>query len=230
MLTRAVSTVLLDLFPTILQHVHQLPVLIFRLMVECSSSLSSPGEVKLHVMDQPLHPPAQSTPATVTVQLRIAAGDYLFRVLFEAYLLTSGAQIHAIYLLLNRLLKYSFPLDESFTSFHPEAHLPLGLIRGRPVYVEVSLLDPPEPSLVLLVHSCLAYTQAAYSSWMLVYDGCVKKNGVSMIKKELFLLGSVLAALAMSIKHRMRAKLYDYLTTACYNLFSGLSDQCAILC
>ncbi|XP_044038286.1 uncharacterized protein LOC122869389 isoform X2 [Siniperca chuatsi] len=61
--------------------------------------------------------------------------------------------------------------DESFTSFHPEAHLPLCLIRGRPVYVEVSLLDPPEPGLVLLVHSCLAYTQAPYTSWMLVYDG-----------------------------------------------------------
>lgn len=50
--------------------------------------------------------------------------------------------------------------------------------------MEVSLLDPPEPGLVLLVHSCLAYTQAAYSSWMLVYDGCVKKNGVGMIKKK----------------------------------------------
>lgn len=61
-------------------------------------------------MDQPLHPPAQSTPATVTVQLRITTGDYLLRILFEAYLLTSGAQIHAIYLLLNRLLKYSFPM------------------------------------------------------------------------------------------------------------------------
>lgn len=83
----------------------------------------------------------------------------------------------AIYLLVNRLLKYSFLfLDGSFISFHPEAHLPLSLIRGRPVYVEVSLLDPPEPGLVLLVHSCLAYAQAAYISWMLVYDGCVKRN------------------------------------------------------
>nr|XP_046271171.1 uncharacterized protein LOC124073179 isoform X2 [Scatophagus argus] len=62
--------------------------------------------------------------------------------------------------------------DESFTTFHPEAHLPLGLIRGRPVYVEVRLLDPPEPGLVLLVHSCLAYSPAPYASWMLVYDGC----------------------------------------------------------
>ncbi|XP_051244266.1 uncharacterized protein LOC127356523 isoform X3 [Dicentrarchus labrax] len=110
-----------------------------RLMVECSSSPGSPGEVRLHVMDQPPPPPVQATPAMVTVQLRIAT-------------------------------------DESFTSFHPEAHLPLSHIQGSPVYVEVSLLDPPEPSLVLLVHSCLAYTQTPYTSWMLVYDGCPSKG------------------------------------------------------
>lgn len=85
-------------------------------------------------------------------------------------------------MLVNSLLKYSFLfLDESFNSFHPDAHLPLSLIRGQPVYVEVSLLDPPEPGLVLLVHSCLAYAQATYISWMLVYDGCVKRNGADMI-------------------------------------------------
>ncbi|XP_074511620.1 uncharacterized protein LOC141780341 [Sebastes fasciatus] len=106
-----------------------------RLMVECSSSPGSPGEVRLHVMDRPPPPPVQSTQATIAVQLRIAT-------------------------------------DESFTSFHPEPHLPLSLMRGRLVYVELSLLDPPEPGLVLLVHSCLAYTQAPDPSWMLVYDGC----------------------------------------------------------
>ncbi|KAI3360131.1 hypothetical protein L3Q82_014452, partial [Scortum barcoo] len=105
-----------------------------RLMVECSSSPGSPGQVRLHVMDRPPPPPVQST--LVPVQLRIAT-------------------------------------DESFTSFHPEAHLPLSLMRGRPVYVEVSLLDPPEPDLMLLVHSCLAYTQSPYPSWMLVYDGYI---------------------------------------------------------
>ena len=73
----------------------------------------------------------------------------------------------------NVLIFFLYLVDESFTSFHPEAHLPLAVLRGTPVYVEVSLLDPPEHSLVLLVHSCLAYTQAPYTSWMLVYDGCV---------------------------------------------------------
>ncbi|KAF0032394.1 hypothetical protein F2P81_014684 [Scophthalmus maximus] len=62
--------------------------------------------------------------------------------------------------------------DESFTSFHPEAPLPLGLIRGRPLYLEVSLPDPPEADLVLLVHSCMAYAQTPYTSWMLIYEGC----------------------------------------------------------
>ncbi|XP_049417999.1 uncharacterized protein LOC125879895 [Epinephelus fuscoguttatus] len=115
-----------------------------RLMVECSSSLGSPGEVRLHVLDQPPPPPLQSPPATVTVQLRIAT-------------------------------------DYSFTSFHPEAHLPLSFLRGRPVYVEVSLLDAPEPGLVLLVHSCVAYTQAPYTSWMLVYDGCPSRSDSQLL-------------------------------------------------
>lgn len=72
--------------------------------------------------------------------------------------------------------KIHFFSDETFTSFHPEAHLPLSLIQGRPVYMEVSILEPPEPGLVLLVYSCFAYTQSTYSNWMLVYDGCVQNN------------------------------------------------------
>ncbi|XP_042360393.1 zona pellucida sperm-binding protein 4-like [Plectropomus leopardus] len=116
-----------------------------RLMVECSSSPGSPGEVRLHVMDRP---PPQSPPATVTVQLRVAT-------------------------------------DESFTSFHPEAHLPLSLLRGKPVFVELSLLDPPEPRLVLLVHSCLAYAAAPYTSWMLVYDGCPSRSDSQLLPSPL---------------------------------------------
>ncbi|XP_029293321.1 uncharacterized protein LOC115012044 [Cottoperca gobio] len=115
-----------------------------RLMVECSSSPGSPGEVRLHVMAPPPPPPVQSTPATVTVQLRVAT-------------------------------------DESFTSFHPKAHLPLSLVRGRAVYVQLSLLDAPEPGLLLLVHSCLAYTHAPYTSWMPVYDGCPGRSDSQLL-------------------------------------------------
>uniref|UniRef100_A0A8C7XTE5 ZP domain-containing protein n=1 Tax=Oryzias sinensis TaxID=183150 RepID=A0A8C7XTE5_9TELE len=70
--------------------------------------------------------------------------------------------------------------DESFTSFHPEARLPLSLVLSKPVYAELSLLDPSKPGMLLLVHSCLAYTLAPYLSWMLLYDGC-PKQGISQL-------------------------------------------------
>lgn len=56
-----------------------------RFMVGCSSSADSPGEVKFHVMDeQPPLPLSQPTPAAVTVQLRIAEGNFsLTSVLFK---------------------------------------------------------------------------------------------------------------------------------------------------
>ncbi|XP_028267206.1 uncharacterized protein LOC114439464 [Parambassis ranga] len=66
--------------------------------------------------------------------------------------------------------------DESFSSFHPEPHLPLSLAQGRTLYVEVGLLDPPEPNLLLLVRSCWAYTGSPYGSWALVYDGCLSQS------------------------------------------------------
>lgn len=62
--------------------------------------------------------------------------------------------------------------DESFSRFYPEAHLPLSSIQGRPLYLELSPLRPPAPSVVLLVHYCLAYTLTPHVTWMLIYDSC----------------------------------------------------------
>nr|XP_061829826.1 uncharacterized protein LOC133615324 [Nerophis lumbriciformis] len=62
--------------------------------------------------------------------------------------------------------------DESFGSYHPEARLPLSSLQGRQVYLEVGLLEPQDPDLQLLVHSCLAYTQGPSTPPTLVYDGC----------------------------------------------------------
>ncbi|XP_047427011.1 uncharacterized protein LOC124997390 [Mugil cephalus] len=78
-------------------------------------------------------------------------------------------------------LRLRIATDESFTSYHPEAHLPLSLIQGRPVYVELSLLDPSDLNLVLLVHSCVAYTQPPHASWMPVYDGCPSQAGSQLL-------------------------------------------------
>ncbi|XP_055079447.1 uncharacterized protein LOC129456428 [Periophthalmus magnuspinnatus] len=60
--------------------------------------------------------------------------------------------------------------DESL-SFHPSAHLPLHSLRGRLVYIELTLL-PPDPAVALWVHSCMAYTLTPYVSAMVIYDGC----------------------------------------------------------
>ncbi|XP_072225370.1 zona pellucida sperm-binding protein 1-like isoform X2 [Leuresthes tenuis] len=62
--------------------------------------------------------------------------------------------------------------DGSFANYYSEAHLPLSLLQGKLVYVELSLLAPLAPNLVLVVHSCLAYTLAPYVSWILLYDSC----------------------------------------------------------
>lgn len=60
--------------------------LIHRLMVACSASPGSPGEVTLHVMAQP--PPARSPPAAVTVLLRIAKGESSLLSLFKCLIAT----------------------------------------------------------------------------------------------------------------------------------------------
>ncbi|XP_046894240.1 proline-rich protein 36-like [Hypomesus transpacificus] len=68
--------------------------------------------------------------------------------------------------------------DEQYNHFLPEPHLPLALLLGRPLYLELVLLNPPEPGSVLLVHHCLAYTQSPHTGWMLVYDGCPRDGAL----------------------------------------------------
>ncbi|XP_066563687.1 zona pellucida sperm-binding protein 1-like [Amia ocellicauda] len=62
--------------------------------------------------------------------------------------------------------------DASYSQFYPQFHRPLRLLLGKPLYLEVRLLSPPDPSLVLLVHYCLAYPPSAQAAWVLLYDGC----------------------------------------------------------
>ncbi|XP_055008782.1 uncharacterized protein LOC129408661 [Boleophthalmus pectinirostris] len=64
--------------------------------------------------------------------------------------------------------------DESL-SFQPLDHLPLHSLRGRLVYIELTLL-PPDPSVALWVHYCLAYTLTPYASAILIYDGCSSES------------------------------------------------------
>ncbi|XP_047427740.1 zona pellucida sperm-binding protein 4-like [Mugil cephalus] len=63
--------------------------------------------------------------------------------------------------------------DSSFKSFVPEDQLPVTLLLGQAVNVEVSLVQPsPDPSLSLRVRDCFAFPASRRSVWTLLYDGC----------------------------------------------------------
>ncbi|TRY99549.1 hypothetical protein DNTS_020834, partial [Danionella cerebrum] len=61
--------------------------------------------------------------------------------------------------------------DEHYKKFYPQYHQPLRMLLGKPLYLEVRLLNPPDPSALLLVHYCVAYPRSANSAWILIYDG-----------------------------------------------------------
>ncbi|KAK3530235.1 hypothetical protein QTP86_020138, partial [Hemibagrus guttatus] len=62
--------------------------------------------------------------------------------------------------------------DQQYSSYYPQYHRPLRKLLGKPLYLEVRLLNPLDPSTVLLVHYCVAYPRSAHSAWVLIYDGC----------------------------------------------------------
>ncbi|XP_017332907.1 zona pellucida sperm-binding protein 4 isoform X2 [Ictalurus punctatus] len=61
--------------------------------------------------------------------------------------------------------------DETFSSFSPSGHLPLKVLLGRPLYLEVRL-NSPKPEATLLVNYCVAYTRSATNALVLLYEGC----------------------------------------------------------
>ncbi|XP_017312635.1 uncharacterized protein LOC108258484 isoform X2 [Ictalurus punctatus] len=62
--------------------------------------------------------------------------------------------------------------DQQYSSYYPQYHRPLRKLLGKPLYLEVRLLNSLDPSAVLLVHYCVAYPRSAHSAWVLIYDGC----------------------------------------------------------
>lgn len=55
------------------------------------------------------------------------------------------------------------------------------MLLGKPLYLEVRLLNAPDPSLVLLVHFCVAYPRSGKAVWLLLYNGYVE---TSPVRKE----------------------------------------------
>ncbi|XP_058852656.1 zona pellucida sperm-binding protein 4-like [Acipenser ruthenus] len=62
--------------------------------------------------------------------------------------------------------------DGTFSQFYPSSSLPVSLLLGSRVYLELRLINPTDPSLVLLVHYCIAYPRSSSAVWVLLYQGC----------------------------------------------------------
>ncbi|XP_064870516.1 zona pellucida sperm-binding protein 1-like [Oncorhynchus nerka] len=61
--------------------------------------------------------------------------------------------------------------DEQYSSFYPQYHRPLQMLLGKPLHLEVRLLNPPDDKVVLLVHYCVAYPRSGQTVWVLLYNG-----------------------------------------------------------
>uniref|UniRef100_A0A4W5PH24 ZP domain-containing protein n=1 Tax=Hucho hucho TaxID=62062 RepID=A0A4W5PH24_9TELE len=62
--------------------------------------------------------------------------------------------------------------DVQYSSFYPQYHRPLQMLLGKPLHLEVRLLNPPDDKVVLLVHYCVAYPRSGQTVWVLLYNGC----------------------------------------------------------
>ncbi|XP_062310009.1 mucin-2-like isoform X3 [Osmerus eperlanus] len=129
-----------------------------RLMVECMGSPGFPGKITIRRMS-PSPPPPVQTPS---------------RASFSSMAVPTPSRAG----LGSMAVQLRIATDEHYDSFLPEPHLPLALLLGRPLYLELVLLNPPEPGSVLLVHHCLAYTHSPHTGWMLVYDGCPRDGAL----------------------------------------------------
>lgn len=70
----------------------------------------------------------------------------------------------------------SLTSDAQYSSYYPQYHQPLQMLLGKPLYLEVRLLNTPDPSLVLLVHFCVAYPRSGKAVWLLLYNGYIKTD------------------------------------------------------
>lgn len=61
--------------------------------------------------------------------------------------------------------------DAQYSSYYPQYHRPLQKLLEKPLYMEVRLLNNSDPTLVLLVHYCVAYPRSRNAVWILLYNG-----------------------------------------------------------
>ncbi|XP_056892799.1 uncharacterized protein LOC130527965 isoform X3 [Takifugu flavidus] len=62
--------------------------------------------------------------------------------------------------------------DAQYSSYYPQYHRPLQKLLGKPLYLELRLLNNSDTTVVLLVHYCVAYPRSGNAVWILLYNGC----------------------------------------------------------
>ncbi|KAM6974351.1 zona pellucida sperm-binding protein 4-like [Tautogolabrus adspersus] len=73
--------------------------------------------------------------------------------------------------------------DSTYSSYLPTDNVPLSLLLGKPVYLELRLKSPT-PDAVILVNYCVAYPRSAKNALVLVFEGCANPYdpNVSILK------------------------------------------------
>ncbi|XP_035856146.1 uncharacterized protein LOC116040565 isoform X1 [Sander lucioperca] len=110
----------------------------------------------------------RDSPVRLLVECRFLPGDVLsVSYLVKTPTLGPEVQTKGMFGVQLRIAK-----DAQYSSFYPQHHQPLQMLLGKPLYLEVRLLNAPDPSLVLLVHFCVAYPRSGKAVWQLLYNGC----------------------------------------------------------
>ncbi|KAK2919044.1 hypothetical protein Q8A73_003415 [Channa argus] len=110
----------------------------------------------------------RDSPVRLLVECRFLPGSVLsVGYLVKTPTLGPGVQTQGIFGVQLRIAK-----DAQYSSYYPQYHQPLQMLLDKPLYLEVRLLNAPDPSLVLLVHFCVAYPRSATAVWVLLYNGC----------------------------------------------------------
>ncbi|XP_010789765.1 zona pellucida sperm-binding protein 4-like [Notothenia coriiceps] len=61
--------------------------------------------------------------------------------------------------------------DQTYSNYLEDAKLPLRLLLGKPVYLELRLLSP-KPNTAIMVNYCIAYTRSTKNALVLICEGC----------------------------------------------------------
>lgn len=152
-------------------------------MIECRYSKISPTMMRAttgYMVVSPSVPSSVRSDGLYGVQLRIADGMGCLSMKIcsnvPARKITNALSPCRLQLDMRNMATDQAPLplptllDETFSSFSEHSHLPLKVLLGRPLYLEVQL-NSPKPEATLLVNYCVAYTRSATNALVLLYEG-----------------------------------------------------------